>query len=251
MERAEALAALASTARPCLIRRSRMRSVRLLCTNMDTDATFKLSDVFPPQDAPASLARFLVVARQARALQVALASVRNDSASTTETSIALIGCYIASLKELADAFRDIDGKGDLSWVERLKDRLPDLHSDILTARAAVRRDDPASLYARLLKRVRDTAGFHVPRGVVQKTLEEMKDDVFHGADTVGSQQEVVAVPLVTSILAHIIWGRNLQPGDLTETMDQAEGLHRALSNVAHDLYLFGVKIATRQIGPAA
>ncbi len=218
---------------------------------MDVSARFSVAHVFPPNAEPASLARFLVVARQTRTLRHAFHAIRREPKTTLEASIVLLGCYVGSLKELSDAFRDIDGQGRLGWVFRLRDSLPDLAADIENARQATNRADPDSLYSRLLKRVRDTAGFHIPRGAVQQALVTMQDDVFHAADVHGEAQEVIGVPIVSAVLANLIWGRAIQPGDVTSTLDEAEKLDVALSNVAHDLYLLGVKIATQQMGPAA
>jgi len=71
---------------------------------MHSDRTFPISAVLPPTPEGAALARFLILSRQADHLHAALAGRSGDAGVLTlEARLVLLGCYIGSIKELADA----------------------------------------------------------------------------------------------------------------------------------------------------
>jgi len=135
-------------------------------------------------------------------------------------------------------------QGYLTWVDGHRDALPDLASDLATAEGGTDKTNPSSLYCTLLKRVRDTAGFHVQRGLVHDILRMIKDLPVKAANVTGPEQAVLSMPVVEFLMAFLIWSDGRDENELAATMGAAVALQSALRNVAHDLYFLRVRFAT-------
>jgi hypothetical protein len=211
--------------------------------------SFILKTVLPADARHAATARFLVVARQAAVMyQSLMTPLPGVDSGVLERRLVMLAYYVGALKELADAFRDLDQSGYLNWLGSGEATLPDLHADIQLARTATDRSSPTSLYCRLLKRVRDDAGFHVQRKSVLQALEALSECRYDAAEVAGPNGTVTWVPAASAVLAHLIYGD--EPSDLPSLIDQARQLHRALENAAHDIYFLLVRFATELPGEA-
>jgi len=209
----------------------------------DPSVSFILKTVLPADARHASTARFLVVARQAAVLyQSLMTPLAGVDGGILERRLVLLAYYVGALKELSDAFRDLDSSGYLEWLGHVPANLPDLDADIRLARSATDRSDPRSLYRLLLKRVRDDAGFHVQRESVLEALRALSEFRYQAAECAGGEQKVTWVPAASAILAQMIYGDD--SGDLGAQVDQARQLHKALQNAAHDIYFLLVRMAT-------
>lgn len=219
---------------------------------MDTDLKFPVSAVLPATPEGAALARFLILARQAEHLHKALPKLdAPKDGATREATFMLTGCFIGSLKELADAFRDMRSQGFLSWIENGVEAPADLKADLAKAVAGTNKADPNSLYCKLLKRLRDSAGFHVRRNDVQEILQTLADLPVKVATVVGPNQQIQSIPAVEFLMGFLLLNDPTDVDTLADTFSDAQALYMSLRNVAHDRYLIHVRFATELDGQTA
>jgi len=212
---------------------------------MDTSQPFTVSTVFPPTPQGTALARFLILSRQAEHLRTALIALESGSApGGLEGRLLLLGCYIGSLKELADAFRHYSNQAQLDWLRIAGPALPDIAADFKVADEGTDRSNPTSLYSKFLKHVRDNAGFHVQLKAVEGVLSTIAGASVRPAEVIGEEQTLVSVPVVELMMSFLLWSRGQDVDELVDTMADASKLHNALRNIAQDLYLLQVREAT-------
>ncbi len=215
---------------------------------MDTELTFPISAVLPPTARGAALARFLILARQAEHLYKVLPGPASaGDGGDREAKFILAGCFIGSLKELADAFRDMHSQGFLKWVEDAANAPTDLKADVAAAIASTDKRDANSLYSRLLVRVRNSAGFHVSRNDVEGILSTLAEMPVKAATVSGPNQQVQSIPVVEMLVAFLLLNDQADAETFSKAFADAQALYLSLRNVAHDLYFLDVRLATEMV----
>lgn len=156
-----------------------------------------------------------------------------------ERNVVLFAYYIAALKELVDAFHYLDSIGFVAALCEERNSLSDLREAALHAKHHLDKSNSDSLYAAFLKRVRDSAGFHVSLPEVKRVLKDLADEHFPAALVTGDNQLVTELPCAAAMLAYIAANDTIQ-----QSADAARKLHVALEAIAQDLYFINVRIAT-------
>ena len=145
-----------------------------------------------------------------------------ESPSIEEEGAFLMLASVGAAKGAADAFRFADGYRCSRVIEDhgtddQKERLERL-------RRECDKDDPQSLYCRTVKHIRDTAGAHWNRDLVQEALEAFEDDeipMWEGGDTFADR----AVPLPRE-------DRGLTQARLAELLDVSPRVYNRWENEA-------------------
>lgn len=208
---------------------------------MDPTVTIRLGDIFDDSALDVGIARFLVVSRQTAVLWNLLRDAPVQGGQLQERKVVLFSYYIGALKELVDAFHYLDSIGFVTALCEESNSLSDLREAALHAKHNLDKSNPDSIYAVFLKRVRDSAGFHVSLPEVKRGLKDLSDDHFPAAFVTGENQLVTELPCAAAILAYITANETIQ-----QSADAARKLHVALEAVAHDLYFINVRIATER-----
>ena len=208
---------------------------------MDASVKIRVGDIFTSSDADTGIARFLIVSRQAAVLWELMHDTPVTGEQHRERRTVLFVYYFAALKELVDAFHYLDTIGLVAALCDSKNSISELRDAAIHARQHLDKNNPDSLYSILLKRVRDSAGFHVSLPEVKRVMEELSDEQFPAAIVTGKEQTVLGLPIVSASLALIA---AKTPINILESSNAARKLHLALEAVAHDLYFINVRIAT-------
>ncbi len=208
---------------------------------MDGSIEIQVSDVFDESEVDTAIARLLIVSRQAAVLRDLLGETQAGVPEQTERRLVLFTYYTAAIKELVDAFHYLDSLGVVRALCAEGHALSDLREAATHAALHLDKKNPKSLYAKFLKRVRDSAGFHVALPQVRIALTHLAQERFPASHVTGPKQRVTSVPLAAAALACIAAE---DPSDIRKAAAAARKLHDAIEAVAHALYFINVRIAT-------
>ena len=207
---------------------------------MNPSVEIRIGDVFGESNYDVGIARLLIVSRQAAVLRGLLKDTYDATEGLSERSMVLFTYYIAVIKELADAFDHLRALGIVARIVGLRNSPPDLRDAAQSALKHLDEKNPDSFYSTFLKRVRDSAGFHVAISDVRRSLATLADFRVPATKVIGDKQMVVAVPFATAALAVIAVKDST---GISRSMEIANKLHTAIEEVAHDLFLLNVSIA--------
>jgi hypothetical protein len=208
--------------------------VRLL--HPTKNMSFRVGDVFPPEERPVALVRLLLATRQLMALLHASIHASRSSPGEKERLLFLLLSTIAAAKESTDAFRDADNLRCFAGLDEIGTSEPNHVNEAL---ARLRTDGSKvsddSLYSLILKQIRDRASWHWSRNGVRDGLIALSDeryDQFLGSDRGWDQSLPLARDLVLSLTPLPALTPELISGVLTWITDyQAD-----LVTVSHSLY---------------
>lgn len=186
----------------------------------------------------AAVVRFVSSTRRVIAIQRAIGALGPTKTEGSRESIHhLVVLLFGATKEAADAFRDCDSQGFLSWTSTVSEtsdaHLRDTAAAVVLTRQLVDKRDPGSLYSRYLKPVRDSVGMHTNRDDIQQAMAEIPDEEFW-ACTLDASGAVESIPLARRLLRRVAWTDSHSELELSST--QLSELITALANLAIDLY---------------
>lgn len=205
-----------------------------------------MGTAFPTTRKHVAVVRLLVATRQLVVFIRCLLDLgKSGDPEPTERRQFLILAIASAAKEAADVFRSADSEGCFSWIGD-NPRLPDLANDIAAVRKATARDDPSSLFSRLLKAIRHNTGWHWNHNSIDTALNALADirlEAFVGADRPRTQ----TVPLVRYVIAEAAW-HNHPLEEIPGLLDELIAFHKHLVAVSHDQYFALVRLATESDG---
>jgi hypothetical protein len=210
---------------------------------IDPKLTFCPSDLILPADHMVELMRFLISTRHLTTMTSSMASLRPREDSSGDAYLVQLLHLVGSAKEAADRFRCCDSLGMFAVIpESGSEHFDQLKGELAAVRKAVS-TDPTSLYNRVLKRVRDEAGFHVDRAAVSGAIERLSSEQFCAAKTTETTA-ITELPFATAVILSIMWPGRPAPDVIEGTVDGVLEFQRDIRNVAHDYFLLMVRLST-------
>jgi hypothetical protein len=194
----------------------------------------RLGNLFSDDERDVGILRLLILVRQGDSILHALGNLDKAEARYGEDQFLLMGLFMSSSKELVDALCYLDGNGYIAEIcDKKFNPREDLRLDAIEAKSFLNKDDPNSLYSRLLKKVRNFAGYHVQHQEVKSALSRNKDAVVRLASVSGEEKQVDALPIVQLMVCELM---GVEENDLKQDLDDLQRLHSAATRIALDLY---------------
>ncbi len=204
---------------------------------------FRVGDKFPPTRRSAALVRLLVATRHVQALTRLQSS--GDSPVDLENRRHRFFAVVAAGKEAADAFRMADSE---KWFDRLPGNGEKALRDALVfVRNHVSKTDTNSLYSRVFKPVRDTAGGHWKLSHVEDALRDLQETEMRAAEGGSSSFQDAAIPLVEKVLSRVFRNDPAGEDELNDLMDEMARFSARLCSLAETAY--GLVLLDESPGP--
>jgi|GEM_PF-6179328 len=186
---------------------------------------FRVGQVFPATPANTALMQLWIATRHILVLQRALLAKPGPDHIEHEQFLHTFLAITATTKEASDAFRLADSLGCFQTLPQ------DLNPQLAMARTECAKNDPKSIHNRLLVRLRNTAGAHFGKTLIQQGLSLLKAESFPlrvGGDSFYES----TFPLATSLVEKILEVHGVKASDALHEFPAVINLGAALQKLA-------------------